>query len=50
MLDALGSDARLRTLPPDQVCAAAELMWTAVLSAEDDFGARFVSFSMRQAL
>jgi hypothetical protein len=48
VLEALNSTAVLRTLPPDAVCNSAVVMWRAVLEAEDDFAARFVSYSMRQ--
>jgi hypothetical protein len=50
-----GSETALQTigynssaLSPDETCAVAEHLWTAVAQAEDDFTARFVSFSMRQ--
>lgn len=50
---ALGGDPRSlgvnpNALPPDRVCALAEHLWTAVAQGDDDFTARFVSYSLRE--
>lgn len=47
ILEALDNDAQLRALDPSTICEASDLMWQAVLQAEDDFTPRFVSYSMQ---
>lgn len=46
VLEAFNTPAQMRSMPAAEVCRAADVMWSAVLSAEDDFAPRFVSYSM----
>lgn len=46
VLAAMNSPSAAAALSPSQTCEAADLTWTAVLSAEDDFAPRFISYSM----
>ncbi len=47
MVQALGT-SDMYGLSPRDVCDSATIMWASALEAEDDFAARFVSFSFRQ--
>lgn len=48
VLEAMNDPVRLDALPPETLCHAGELMWTAALQAEDDFAPRFVSLAVSQ--
>jgi hypothetical protein len=46
-LQASARDPYMLSMSADEVCLMSERMWVAALQAEDDFLARFVSYSMR---
>lgn len=48
VLRAMGDPVQAGSLAPAEICEAADIMWVAVLQAEDDFASRFVSYSLRQ--